>query len=88
MREHLKPGEGGRGHKRRAGGEERWGAGEKRVQMRGKKRMRKERKVEKEAILAKKKKEEEKAGGGRLKDMRRTKGEGRQTGVGEENTKK
>lgn len=56
--------------------------------MRGKKRMRKERKVEKEAILAKKKKEEEKAGGGRLKDMRRTKGEGRQTGVGEENTKK
>lgn len=47
--------------------------------------MRKERKVEKEAILAKEKKEEERA---RLKDMRRTKGEGRQTGVGEENTKK
>lgn len=45
-------------------------------------------KNEKEAIPAKKKEEEERARGGRLKDMRRTKGKGRQTGVGEENAKK
>lgn len=77
MHEHLKPGEGGRGH------EQSWGTGdvvegEKKSPNEGKKRMRKESKVEKEAILAKKKKAEERA---RLKDMRRTKGKGIQTGV-------
>lgn len=39
-------------------------------------------------MLAKKIREGGKTGGRRLKDMRRTKGKGRQTGVGEENAKK
>lgn len=84
MHEHLKPGEGGRGHKRRAGREERWWWGEKGVQMRGKKRMRKERKVEKKAILAKKKKEEERA---RLNDMRITKGKAEKQELGKKTPK-
>lgn len=44
-----------------------------------------EKKLKMKQYGPRKKKEEERA---RLKDMRRTKGEGRQTGVGEENTKK